>query len=162
MDLTEVRQLAESLGIAKGNIYDAVVGQSRERGYRSRLLSTAVTGSGDEDPSVLAVKPARLPQPAGCIPEGLTDETCYFNRRLHPFSDRNTHLPLSREVTVTSGDTEEEGIELAKVLGMKDGIVGLRGRIHLGQDFLREGLLNPNDQNMIRDQSLRLERNAYW
>jgi hypothetical protein len=78
MDLTEVRQLAERLGIAKGNIYDTLVGQSRERGYHSRLLSTAVAGSGDEDTSILAVKPARLPQPAGCVPEGLRDETVLF------------------------------------------------------------------------------------
>lgn len=122
-----------------------------------------MAGSGDEDTSMLAVKPARLPQPAGCVPEGLREEACFFNRRLHPISDRNTHLPLSREVTVTSGDTEEEGIEIAKVLGGKDGIVGLWGRIHLGQDFLREGLLNPDDQNIIRDRSLWLEGNhAYW
>ena len=32
MDLTEVSYLGESLGVAKGNIYDTMVGQSRERG----------------------------------------------------------------------------------------------------------------------------------
>ena len=59
---------------------------------------------------------------------------------------------MSREVTKTSGDTKEEGIEITKVVGVKDGIVGLGGRIHLGQDFLREGLLNPGlDQSVIRE-----------
>ena len=58
---------------------------------------------------------------------------------------------MSREVTVTSGDTKEDGIEVAKVVGGKDGVVGLRGRMHLGQDFGRKGLGNPDDQNLIRD-----------
>ena len=95
-----------------------------------------MAASGDEDTSILAPKLAFLPQSAGSIPEGLR-HACFFNRRLHPFSDRITHLPLSREVTVTSGDTEDEGVELSKVVGGKDGIVGLGGRIHLGQNFLR-------------------------
>ena len=66
------------------------------------------------------------------------------------FLGKTTHLPLSREVTVASGDTEEDGIELGEVIGVKDGIVGLGGRIHLGQDFLRECLGNPDNQSSIR------------
>ena len=152
MDLSEVRQQAKSLGIAEGNEYDAVVGQSRESGDHGRLLSTTETGSGDEDTAILAVKFAPLPEPTSSIPEGLREGTSLVNRRLHLFLDRNTHLPLSREVTVTSGDTEEDGIELGKFVGAKDGIVGLRGRIHLGQHFLREGLGDPDDQHLIRGQ----------
>lgn len=152
MDLSEIRQLAESGGIAEWNEYDAVVGQSRESGDHSGLLSTTETGRGDEDTAILAVKLALLPQLAGSIPEGLQEGTSLFNRRLHLCLDRNTHLPLSWEVTVTSGDTEEDGIEIAKVVGVKDGMVGLRGRIHLGQNLLREGLRNPDDQHLIRGQ----------
>ena len=110
-----------------------------------------MTASGDEDTSMLAPEPALLPQPASSIPERLRD-ACIFNDGFTPHLDRITHLPLSREVTVTSGDTQDEGVEIGKVAGGKDGIIGLGGRIHLGQDFLREGLLNPGlDQSVIRE-----------
>jgi hypothetical protein len=68
------------------------------------------------------------------------------------------YLPLSREVTVTSRDTVEDGVESVKVLGLKDRIVGLGRRIHLVQDFLRESLGNPDNHNLIRERELgRLE-----
>ena len=73
MGRIQVRQLLKSGGIAKGNICDAVVGQSRESGNRGRLLSTTETGSGDKDTSKLAEKLALLPELAGSIPEGLRE-----------------------------------------------------------------------------------------
>ena len=53
------------------------------------------------------------------------------------------YLPLSGEITVPSGHTEQESIELDKVGRGEDRIVRLGRRIHLLQDFLREGLSDP-------------------
>jgi hypothetical protein len=57
------------------------------------------------------------------------------------------YLPLSGEVTVAGGDTENETIIVSEVVGSKDRIVGLGGRIHLGQDLLGESLGNPTSIN---------------
>jgi hypothetical protein len=53
---------------------------------------------------------------------------------------KGTHLPLCREVTVTSRDTKKERIESGEFLGVDDFVVGFRRRVHLREDFLREGL----------------------
>lgn len=162
MDFIQVGELSKGLGVAEGNVDDSVVGEGGHGRDGGRLLSSAVPRSRHEDAAKLAPKTSRRPEAAGGVDESLQTAS-QRNISITWTGDDGTHFPLRGEVTVTSGDTEEEGIELAKVLGMKDGIVGLRGRIHLGQDFLREGLLNPDDQNIIRDRSLWLEGNhAYW
>lgn len=50
---------------------------------------------------------------------------------------------MSREVTVTGRDTEEEGVELGEVTGSEDGVVWLGRCVHLLEDLLRQSLCNP-------------------
>ena len=52
----EVRQLAKSRGVAKGNVYDAVVGERRHGSNHGRFLATTMTARGDEDATILAVE----------------------------------------------------------------------------------------------------------
>lgn len=54
--------------------------------------------------------------------------------------ETNTNLPLRREVTITCGDTEHVCIVLREVFGCNDGIVWFRGGMHLGKNFVGEGL----------------------
>jgi hypothetical protein len=49
-------------------------------------------------------------------------------------------LPLSREVAVTCGDTEEESIVILQLIGGNDCVVGLGGCVHLSEDLIGEGL----------------------
>ena len=51
-----------------------------------------------------------------------------------------THLPLGGEVTVTSGDTKQVGIEFRQLRGRNDGVGWFRRGMHFGQDFNWEGL----------------------
>lgn len=63
-----------------------------------------------------------------------------MNRRLV-----KTHLPLSGEVTVTGGDTEDEAIVVSELCGLEDGVVGLGGCVHLGEDVLGQSLGDLHD-----------------
>ena len=97
-----------------------MVSQGRHGGNDSALLSTTWSSSGDEDTSVLAPIPAVRPLASSRVPES---------------------LPLGREVTITGGDAEKERIVLLERCGVGDGdIGGLRGRVHLGENFSRESL----------------------
>ena len=68
------------------------------------------------------------------------------NRSEAPFilTYRATYLPLSREVTVTRGDTEEEGVELRELLRLDDlvgdGELVFLGSMHFAEDLLVERL----------------------
>lgn len=68
-----------------------------------------------------------------------------------------THLPLSGEVTVTGGDTEDEGIEACELLGRDDGVVGFCRSVHLDENLLREGLGDPSEQ-VASDRRMRKTR----
>ena len=54
---------------------------------------------------------------------------------------------MAGEVSVTGGDTEEEGVICREGVGIDDGVIGLRGRVHGSEDRLREGLGNPGKEN---------------
>jgi hypothetical protein len=64
------------------------------------------------------------------------------------------YLPLCREVTVTSGDTAKDTIELGEFGGADDRVVGLGGSMHLCQNVLRQSLGNPNDEYIRRHVSI--------
>ena len=55
-----------------------------------------------------------------------------------------TYLPLSGEVTVTGGDTEDETVELWEFVGGDDRVVGLGGGVHLLEHRLGERLRDPS------------------
>lgn len=120
-NLREVSQLAESLGVTEGNVDDAVMGEGGDGVLSSSLLATALGSGRDEDTGHLAPETAGSPLLAGLVPES---------------------LPLGGEVSVTGGDTEEEGIVVLKDAGVVEGwnVGGLGGSVHLGKDLLGEGL----------------------
>lgn len=125
MDLVEVGEEREGSLVAKGHVDETVVGEGAHRGESGRFLSTSKGTSGDEETSVAAVEATGGPDTASTVPEG---------------------LPLSREVTVTGGDTEEDGIVVKELLGLlQDGDGRLLGSVHLVEDLLGEGLRDPND-----------------
>lgn len=97
MDLAQVGELAESLGVTQRNVGDAVVNQGGHGSKGGRLLTTSGGGSGNEQTSELAVETTSLPLSTGSIPEG---------------------LPLGREVSVAGGDADQKGI----VLGQSGGV----------------------------------------
>ena len=143
MDFREIRQLAEGRGIAQGDEGDAVVSEGRQACNSRGLLTTTMATSGDEHASVLALQLALLPQLAGGIPECLQDGISPLPTKMKGEIWIYAHLPLSGEVTVASGDTENEAIKVTEVVGTKDRIVGLGGRMHFGQNLLRKSLGDP-------------------
>lgn len=119
MDLREVGELTERVLVSERNEGETVVSQSAHGSNGSRFLTTTGGTSGDEDTGRLAPVTTAGPDATGLVPEG---------------------LPLGGEVTVTGGDTEEDGVVFEKSLGLSDGVVALGGSVHLGQDFLGESL----------------------
>jgi hypothetical protein len=101
---------------------DAVVDERGKRRDHGRLLPTTGGAGGDEHAGVLARKRALRPELASCVEE---------------------RLPLRGEVTVASGDAEDEGIEVDEVARLDDGVVQLRRRVHLSEDLLGERLSDP-------------------
>lgn len=74
------------------------------------------------------------------------------------------YLPLGGERTVTSGDTEEEGIVVDKLARGEDGIVGLRWGMEFGQNFITECLLDPSGEGSGGSRSEERGRRTgrYW
>ena len=98
------------------------MGKGAHAGNGRALLASALGRGRDEDAGVLAPVAAGLPLLAGLVPEG---------------------LPLSGEIAVAGGDTEEEGVVFLELLGGDEGDgVGLAGGVHFAEDFLGEGLFH--------------------
>jgi len=120
-NLREISQDTEGLGVTEGDIDEAVVSEGGDSVLSSGLLTTTLGGGRDEDTGHLAPETTRSPLLASLVPES---------------------LPLGGEVSVTGGDTKEEGIVALKdggvVEGRDDG--GLGRSVHLGEDILGEGL----------------------
>lgn len=75
---------------------------------------------------------------------------------------RETHLELRGHVAVASRDTEDEGIEFGEVRGLEDGIGGLGGRAHLGEDLLGERLGDPEHHTGQRTRRGATAESTYW
>ena len=71
MNLAQVGELAESLGVPKRDVDDAMMSESGLRGDSSALLSSTQTGGGDEETNVLASEGSLGPKPASSVPERL-------------------------------------------------------------------------------------------
>lgn len=100
MDLRKVGELSKGVLVTQRHVEETVVGQSRHGSKSSALLATSLSSGTDEQAGVLAPVGTSLPLTTGGVPEG---------------------LPLSREVSVTGWDTEEESIVLLKSLGVGQG-----------------------------------------
>lgn len=143
MDFIQVGELSKGLGVAEGNVDDSVVGEGGHGRDGGRLLSSAVPRSRHEDAAKLAPKTSRRPEAAGGVDESLQTAS-QRNISITWTGDDGTHFPLRGEVTVTSGDTEEECVKGGKLRGGDDFVVRLGGRMHLREDLLGEGLGNPD------------------
>jgi hypothetical protein len=122
MNLRQVGKLREGLRVSEGNEDNSVVGQRAQGVGDSGLLSSSGGSGGDEDTGVFAGEGTTGPEATGGIPEG---------------------LPLTGEVTVTGGDTEEEGIEFLQVVNTDDGVIRLGWRMQDGEEVWGESLRDP-------------------
>lgn len=122
MDLVEVGQLGEDGLVAERNVDETVVGESAHGSKAGRLLATTLSAGGNEETGVLAPVTTGGPDTTSAVPEG---------------------LPLGGEVTVASGDTEQDGVVLKESVGFGNGVAGLGGSVHLGQNIVGEGLSDP-------------------
>jgi hypothetical protein len=118
-DLRMVGENAESVLVAQRNEDHSVMDKGRHGVRGSDLLPTALGTGGDENADVFAVKSTTCPEAAGSVDE------C---------------LPLTGEVTITSGDTEEESVVIRQIGGF-DGVIRrlLRG-VHGCKNLRAEGL----------------------
>ena len=122
MDLGEVGELLEGLCVPEWYVDDAVVGQGTHGSQGGALLSSTKASSRDKQASVLAVERTLLPELAGRVPKG---------------------LPLSREVAVTGGNAEQEGVIGLEDVGRDEGDrLVLAWGVHLAEDLLRQSLLH--------------------
>ena len=121
MDLVQVGELTEGGLVSQRDIEEAVMSESAHGSDTGRLLTTALGTSGDEKTGIFAPVATGAPDSASLVPES---------------------LPLGREVTITSGDTEEDGIVLKELVGFGNGVGGLGRSVHLGQNLIGESLGN--------------------
>ena len=121
MNLTEVGKLTEGSLVSQRDIEEAMVSEGAHGSESSRLLATTLGASRDEKTGILSPEATSGPDATGLVPES---------------------LPLGREVTVASGDPEENGIVLEELSGFGDRVGGLGRSMHLLQDLIREGLGN--------------------
>lgn len=89
------------------------------------FLTAARSSGGYENPGILAPIRSALPFLARGVPEG---------------------LPLRREISVTGRNAQEKAIIALKDVGSDQGNIRRLARgVHLGQHFLRKGLLHPTE-----------------
>ena len=121
-DFTQVGQKGKRGLVAQRHVDDAVVSQGAHGRDSGAFLTSTKTGGRDEKPGHFAPVGASSPLATGLVPES---------------------FPLSGEVAVTGGDTEEEGVVRFKNFGFdeRDRLV-LTGGIHLGKNFLRKSFFN--------------------
>ena len=170
MDLSDVRQLREGFCVAEGNVGDPVVGEGGHGRYGGGFLSTAETTGGDEHATKLAVEFTLLPELAGRIPKRLQRKYIYSLSSGTTQKKREDHhvlayLPLRREVAVSGGNTEKEAIIVGQFCGADDGVVGLGGGVHLGQNLLGESLGDPSsetDQKMCSTMAIVIVLTGRW
>lgn len=126
VDLANVHELAGGLGVAEGDVDEAVVGEGAHGGNGRRLLSAAQGARGHEQAGELAVVEAVGPLSAGAVPE---------------------RFPLGGEVAVAGGDAHEDGVVLLELLGAggaleQGNVLGLAGGAHGRESLLGESLGN--------------------
>lgn len=97
MNLIKVGELSKSVLVTQWHVEETMVAQSRHGSESGALLSTTLGTGSDEETGVFAPVGTGLPLTTGGVPEG---------------------LPLRGEVSVTSGDAEEEGVVLLESLGV--------------------------------------------
>lgn len=138
MDLSEVGQLRERVFVSERDIDHPVVDKGGEGAGNGDFLSTTLGARGDKDTAHLSSKSRLAPEWTRCVPESLMNPMRHVARH----GVRRTYLPLHREVTIASGNTEKEGVKVDEVVWEKDGVVWAWGCLDELQNVLREGLLD--------------------
>lgn len=145
MNLGQVAELGKRAAVSQRDEDDTVVRERGDRVADGRFLSTARRTRGDEHARKLARQGAFGPEFTRGVPKGLFegggDQISGHDTTAKPRIDE-THLPLSREVTVTSGDTKEVSVEIRQLGDRNDRVVWFGRGVHFGEDFRREGLLD--------------------
>jgi hypothetical protein len=115
---------------------DAVVGERRHTIKDRSLLSSTKGTGGYKRTSILTRERPLQPKFAGFVPDSLN----WMRPRLKQPNNRCAYLPLSREVSVASGDAEKECVVFDQgiVNVNQDGVIVFRGCTHLGEDLLGE------------------------
>lgn len=128
VDFVQVRELTKSVLVAQRDVDETVVSESAHGRESGRFLATSLGASRDEQTGVLAPVTTSGPDATGLVPEG---------------------LPLRGEVTVASGDTEEDAIVGEELVRGHNGVGGLGGSVHLGQDIIGERLGDPMGNKVV-------------
>jgi len=89
MNLLHIRQLGEDGLVPQRHVVDTVVNQSAQGVLNGLFLAASLAPHSDENPSIFSGERTFGPEPAGRVPES---------------------LPLSGEVSESSGDAEEEPV----------------------------------------------------
>lgn len=121
VDLREVSELLEGVGVAKRNEDQAVMDEGGHDAKVGTLLTTACAGSRNEGTNEFACEGTTLPKLSGRIPEG---------------------LELSWPRAITSADTDEEAVVLWEIGRGDNGVVRFSGGVHLREDLLGQSLRN--------------------
>lgn len=117
------------MSVSERHKVDSVMDQSRHGIAGSHLLASTLGSGGDKDTSVLARESTLSPESTGLVNEG---------------------LPLGWEVAVTGWDAEEEGVVVLEDGDVFDHwVIWLRWGVHLGEDFLWEGLWDPEERGRL-------------
>lgn len=127
-DLSDVGKEWEGMLVSERNIDDSVVSESRERVESSDLLPTTLPTGRDEETGVFAGESTGSPKTTSGIDE---------------------RFPLGGEISVTGGDTEEEGIIRFQDVGSDDWVAGLRSSVHLSEDLFGKGFGDPDARKKI-------------
>ena len=129
LDFIDVCHLCEGFGITQGYIDDAMMGKCTHCRDSGALLSAPLRSGGNEQATVFTPVTTSEPHLASRIPEG---------------------FPLGGEVSVTSRNTHKESIVFLELFRSDEGdVCALPRRVHLGEDFLREGLFDSSSE--VRD-----------
>lgn len=138
MDLSQVGQLRERAFVPERNIDHPVMDKGRERVGDGDFLSTPLGAGRGEDTTHLVSKSRLAPEWTSCVPESLMTSMRHDASR----GLWRTYLPLHREVTIASGNTEQEGVKVDEVVREKDGVVWAWGCLDELQNVLGERLLD--------------------
>ena len=124
--LFELTHWLEGFGVTQWYIDDAMMGKGAHCRNGSALLSSPLRSGGNEQTTIFTPVTTSEPHLASGIPEG---------------------FPLGGEVSVTSWNTHKESIVFLELLRSDEGdVCALPRRVHLGEDFLREGLLDSSSE----------------
>jgi len=110
----QVGELAKRAAVPERDEDDTVVRERGDRVADGRFLTTAGRTRGDEHARKLARQGAFAPEFTRGVPKG---------------------LPLCREVTVTSWDTEDVGVELRQLVDGNDRVLWFSRGVQFGEDF---------------------------